>query len=413
MRIVHLTQSTTTEVTGGLEHHVDYLTAAQRRLGHEVIVVNTTALAATVPPGAEATSVRRQEFLWLPRFLRHPLESFLETVTMFGRRLFRRRHAAQVARHVDGLRPDVVHQHAYVGELRACWLISRKYPLVFTNHTGAYLHLDRWLPTRLLQRRLMKRFDMVIGPSRELLPATENSRYVPNGVDTTVFFPRPDRERLKTKHGYAGKLVFLCPRRWAPTKGVVYLVRALRHLSDAARRGSVFLFAGNETPGYARYQQNVLQELDLANVDVRVLGNLDHTRLAELMNLSDACIIPSLMEATSLACLEAMACATPVIGTRTGGLLELIREDENGWLVPARDAQALAGRIDAVFAADRADLERVRQAGLDMVREHYTWAATARKTQEIYQTANLRWRRRRNTLGGAAPDGPPQDRICL
>ena len=399
MRIVHLTQSTTAEVTGGLEYHVDYLAAALRRLGHEVIVVSTTALTASVLPGAEAAPAPEQRrAFWLPRVLRHPLEILFETVTMFRRRLFKRRHAAQIARHVDSLHPDVVHQHAYIGELQACWLISRKHPLVFTNHTGAYLHLDRFLPTRLLQRQLMKRFDMVIGPSRELLPATENSRYVSNGVDTTIFCPQPDRERLKAKHGCAGKRVFLCPRRWAPTKGVIYLARALRHLAGETLRDSIFLFAGNETPGYVRYQHNVRQELAHAAAEVRVLGNLDHAQLAELMNISEACIIPSLMEATSLACLEAMACATPVIGTRTGGLLELIRHDENGWLVPRRDERALAARIDAVFAMKTADLDRVRQAGLNMVREQYTWEATTRQTQEVYQTARLRWQRRRTPL---------------
>lgn len=404
MRIVHLTQSTTAEVTGGLEHHVAYLTESLRRLGHEVIVVSTTALTASVLPGAEAAPAdRHREFSLLPTFLRHPLETLLETVTMFRRRLFKQRHAGEVARHVDSLHPDVVHQHAYIGELRAGWLISRKYPLVFTNHTGAYLHLDRWLPTRLLQRQVMKRFDMVIGPSRELLPATRNSRYVSNGVDTAIFFPQPDREQLKARHGCAGRRVFLCPRRWAPTKGVIYLARALRHLSEAALRDSVFLFAGNETPGYARYQRNVRQELSAVPCEVRVLGNLGHAQLAELMNIAEACIIPSLMEATSLACLEAMACATPVIGTRTGGLLELIREGENGWLVPMRDEKALAAKIDHVRALPPTRLEQIRRHGAEMVRQHYTWESTARETDEIYQTARLNWQRRRTPLHHAHP----------
>ena len=396
MRIVHLTQSTTAEVTGGLEYHVAYLAASQRQLGHEVIVVNTTVLTASVLPGAEASCVGRQRGLALvPAFLRQPLEVFLETVTMFIRRLFKRRHAGQVARHVDSLHPDLVHQHSYIGELQAAWMISRKYPLVFTNHTGAYLHLDRWLPTRLLQRQVMKRFDMVIGPSRELLPVTRNGRYVSNGVDTAIFFPQPDRERLKERHGCAGKRVFLCPRRWAPTKGVIYLARALRHLSGTALRDSVFLFAGNETPGYGQYQHSVRQELSAAACEVRVLGNLDHARLAEFMNISEACIIPSLMEATSLACLEAMACATPVIGTRTGGLLELIRDGENGWLVPMRDEKALATKIGDVLALAPARLEQMGRTGAAMVRQYYTWEATAQKTDDIYRAARLRWQQRR------------------
>jgi glycosyltransferase involved in cell wall biosynthesis len=72
----------------------------------------------------------------------------------------------------------------------------------------------------------------------------------------------------------------------------------------------------------------ILDGLD--SCDVRVLGNLNHSDLAELFNSADVCVIPSILEATSLACLEAMACGLPVLGTDTGGLAELIREGSNG-----------------------------------------------------------------------------------
>ena len=90
-----------------------------------------------------------------------------------------------------------------------------------------------------------------------------------------------------------------------------------------------------------------------------------------------------------------MACATPVIGTRTGGLLELIRDGENGWLVPMRDEKALAAKIGDVLALASARLERIGQTGAAMVRQHYTWEATARETNKIYRTARLQWQQRR------------------
>ena len=120
---------------------------------------------------------------------------------------------------------------------------------------------------------------------------------------------------------------------------------------------------------------------------MRVLGNLNHTALAELMNIATACIIPSLMEATSLACLESMACATPVIGTRTGGLLELIREDENGWLVPLRDEKSLARRIDSILAIDPDKIQQIRRQALERVRRDYTGEAAAVRTEKIYRAA--------------------------
>ena len=226
---------------------------------------------------------------------------------------------------------------------------------------------------------------------------TENSHYVANGVDLATFFPfsEEERVRLKTKHHCTGKHVFLCARRWAPTKGIIYLAKALGRLAPATRANSIFLFAGNETPGYGRYQQNVRQELAAAGCEVRILGNLGHSELAELMNISEACIFPSLMEATSLACLEAMACATPVIGTRTGGLLELIQEGENGWLVPMRDDEALAARIELILTLEPEYLRQIRQQAVEMVRKYYTWEVAAKATEKVYLAALRKWERHR------------------
>ena len=390
MHIVHLTQSTTAEITGGVEYHVAYLTAALQRLGHQVTVVNTTLLApeaCAAPVGSPVhvpVNGSRRPADFLQRW-----DATLETAAMFIRRLVRQRHAARVAAHVANLAPDVVHQHGYVGELRACWLLAKKFPLVFTNHTGAYLHLDRCLPTRWLQRRWMRRFTMVIGPSGELTPRTPNGRYVPNGVDTATFFPLSTgaRSSLAVTHDTVDRRVFLCARRWAPTKGIVHLARAMRRLPPSVKERSVFLFAGNATPGYRRYQQHVYQELAACGCDVRVLGNLEHQRMADLVNLADVCLLPSLMEATSLACLEAMACAKPVIGTRVGGLLELIRPGETGWLVPAGDEAALADAIREVSQATTAALQRIGANALEIVRARYTWEATALQTELIYQEA--------------------------
>lgn len=393
MRIVHLTQSTTVEITGGLEYHVEYLTAALRAMGHEVFVVHTANVSRLLRPNTPASSAGFSGVDLLPISVRQRLDAAVETILMLGRRLLGSRHGSYVAAQVDGLGPDIVHQHSYIGGARVSRLLSTKYPVVFTNHTGAYLHLERWAPTRLLQQRRMKRFTMTIGPSRELTPRTDNGRYVPNGVDTKVFFPFPDqqREAIRARHRWVNKRVFLCPRRWAPTKGIIHLAEALHDLPDFVRTDSVFVFAGNETPGYRRYQRNVRSILAASGCEVRELGNLAPAALAELMNVADACIFPSLMEATSLACLEAMACATPVIGTNTGGLLELIKHGENGWLTPKGDTKALAATIVNVCLTDPTDLRRIGQNAFETVRRDYTWEVTARRTEKVYEEAMGRW----------------------
>jgi len=400
MRIVHLTQHTTADLAGGVEQHIAYLAPALRARGHDVIVLKVgrtrserivippesmkpRALGDNGPPPTGLSTSRspvkltlRSRFGWMCESLRVGW--------------LRHRNAPrpdQVAATLEALKPDVIHQHAYLGGVGLSLFLTRSWPVVLTNHTGAYLYLDKLPVIRRLQQRVMTQFDAVIGPSRELVPRTANGYYIPNGVDSAKFHPvlEPHQRHLSAKHGCQGRKVFFCPRRWAPTKGVIYLAKALRHLKSETCRGSVFVFAGNETPGYGQYQKSVADELARASgCDVRILGNLDHRDLSEWMSLSDACIIPSLLEATSLACLEAMACGIPVIGSATGGLLELIEPGWNGWLVPKRDPQALADRIEAVCQSPRQELEKMGQRGRSLVCQRYSWHTAAKAVEKVY-----------------------------
>ncbi len=385
MRVIHLTRTTAAETVGGLEYHIAYLTEALRSRGHEVDVVHTKAPWGSAEPDR---SERSRPALKLRMGSRLP--AIMDIGRKVADRLVHNLSAFAVARQVNKLRPDIVHQHNYLNGMLTSLLLSRKYPVVFTNHTGAYLYLDRWKYTRGFQRKLMGLFTAVIAPSRELLPATANSHYIPNGADTSVFYPvSPEQKRrLREKWNCGDKLVFLCPRRWAPTKGIIHLAKAIAHLSPEVRKRCLFLFAGNETPGYEQYQQsvtNALRSIDLC--EIRVLGNLPHTELAELMNASDICVIPSIMEATSLACLEAMACGIVVLGTATGGLTELIRDGKNGWLVPPGDVCALCDAMEKIAVASPEEIEPMRTAALALVRNEYTWDIIAERTEGIYKLA--------------------------
>ena len=197
-----------------------------------------------------------------------------------------------------------------------------------------------------------------------------------------------ERTRLRQKWNCDGKKVFICPRRWAPTKGIIFLAKALGFINRETKDKSVFLFAGNETAGYAQYQQTVQEFLGRAeNCDIRVLGNVNHAEMAELMNAADVCVIPSLMEATSLACLEAMACGTVVLGTATGGLIELIEDGKNGWLIPPGDACAVLEAIEKIAGTSAEEMDPMRAAALELVRTSYTWDLVAEKTERIYSLA--------------------------
>lgn len=153
-----------------------------------------------------------------------------------------------------------------------------------------------------------------------------------NFVDTEVFSPGPPDAR------WPGRRVVACPRRLVAKNGVRYAVEA------AAALGEPFtvVVAGNGP------QQAELEAIRPPNCEM--LGPLQHKDLPALLRRADVALVPSVHEkgveeATSIAALEAMSCARPVVASSIGGLKELIRDGHNGLLVPERDPQAIAAAV--------------------------------------------------------------------
>jgi D-inositol-3-phosphate glycosyltransferase len=94
------------------------------------------------------------------------------------------------------------------------------------------------------------------------------------------------------------------------------------------------------------------------------------------------CAVPSLTESFGLVALEAMACGTPVVGTRVGGLQMLIEDGESGLLVPAGDYQALAEQIARVLTDARLRMH-LGHGARDRA-EHFTWRAVGDRVEALY-----------------------------
>jgi glycosyltransferase involved in cell wall biosynthesis len=98
----------------------------------------------------------------------------------------------------------------------------------------------------------------------------------------------------------------------------------------------------------------------------------------------DIFVLPSHSEGVSLALLEAMAAGLPVIGSRVGGLPEVVADGENGLLIPPRDAGALADALERLLA-DPAGAQALGDHARRHVREHFTLERLGREINEIYE----------------------------
>jgi glycosyltransferase involved in cell wall biosynthesis len=171
---------------------------------------------------------------------------------------------------------------------------------------------------------------------RELVLARRHARRVERiygGIDLTRFFPSPsDREEVRPfTVGFVGRLF--------PGKGVEHLVAALAAMRN---RSAELIIAGDGSQRASL--ERLAKELGLSG-RVRFLGL--QADIPAVWRASDVCAVPSVApEGAGMVALEAAACARPVVASASGGLPELIRHGETGFIVPPGEVPALVTALD-------------------------------------------------------------------
>jgi D-inositol-3-phosphate glycosyltransferase len=117
------------------------------------------------------------------------------------------------------------------------------------------------------------------------------------------------------------------------------------------------------------------------------IGSMDQQRLPYYYSAAEACVMPSLYESFGMVALEAMACGTPVIASRVGGLQYTVRDGETGFLVPEKNPKALAEKLELVLN-DEALRQRLASQAIRVAAE-YSWAAVANAIEGLYTELGL------------------------
>lgn len=288
----------------------------------------------------------------------------------------------------------IIHQHDFISNIMLSKMLAKKYKVIFTNHTGEYLFLKK-IPiiNNILIKILTNHFSYIIGPSDELsdFEKIRNNNtfcYLPNGVDTERFLMVSNEEKLELRKKMnisEDEIIVFSPRRWAPTKGIIYLVKAIKEIINQTDKNIKFYFAGNDYGDYKEYRQEILNYIDENNLKKYIvfLGNVDYQKIDSYYKISDVVILPSLMEAVSLGALEAMSCGKIMIGTKVGGFPQIITSGENGILIESKNEK----EITEIILKISENLDEYKNLGINarkFVEVNYSWNEIARKTMEIY-----------------------------
>jgi glycosyltransferase involved in cell wall biosynthesis len=292
----------------------------------------------------------------------------------------------KVANRIKAFNPDLVWQHDFTSSWLACKALQKFFPVVLTNHTGEYLLLYKYFFTRPILKAMLKHYSAIIGPSRELTPQFHPQAYtIFNGVDLRLFKSLTNDERLNRRRQLLNandqKIIF-CPRRWAPTKGVLFFAKAITLLATEYKN-LIFVFAGNDYADYPAYAKQIAAILDNCDAHIIMLGNLKPEDICKYYQIADITVIPSLLEAVSLSALEAMACGSLVLATKTGGNLDLIVDNLNGFLAAPGDEHDLAQKIKQIINLDSQHTNQIRQQASKQVNEEFSWSSIAAATEKV------------------------------
>lgn len=199
------------------------------------------------------------------------------------------------------------------------------------------------------------------------------------GVDTSLFHPQSSKSRAAHK-GYVNRQIILFVGSMDAThahKGLDILIRSIAQLRD--RYKAILLLAVGKGDAIPRYQK-LVNEFGL---DDHVLfpGPVEDFELADFYRLANVCVLPSTnqSEGFGLVLIEALACQTPVIGTRVGGIPFVIQDNVTGLLVEPGNVNALTEAINQVLA-DAQLATSLGTNGLRRVKEHFTWSSSANAT---------------------------------
>lgn len=350
---------------GGLESHVYYLCRDLVRLGHSVTMVTSRSMPDS--PARETMDGIKVIRTWFPR-RRAPAGWAAHTFASIPTYLPLARQA------------DILHAQTFASAPPGM-IARRRYgkPLVLTLHTSHFLRLAKRRSWQPVLRRIIRSADWLLAASVEIrdvalgLYPHPRAEALTNGVDTNLFRPM---EPVQPRRN--GMYRLIVPRRLFEKNGVEYFVRAMPLLREKVEV-EAWIVGDGPLRSHLEALTRELRQEDA----VTFFGARPNREIPGLLASADVAVIPSLMEATSVAALEAMSCGLPVAASRVGGLPEIV-DDSVGILFEPANPESLANAVLQLLA--REDRAEMGARARERVVRNWSLERLARRHIEIYET---------------------------
>ena len=279
---------------------------------------------------------------------------------------------------------DIVHAHflwsaGYVGAR-----IKMEYdvPFVVTAHGYDIYHLpfkdDEW----------RKRIEFVLNTSDRIITVSKSNlacikrldvstpvTVIPNGFRSNLFYPQNKIECRKALKLPLEKQIILTVGNLEPIKGQKYLIDAIK-IINSEKDDVLCIIIGVGSLRHSLERQ--IHTLGLDD-DIMLVGGMPHDDIPLWMNACDLFVLPSLNEGNPTVMFEALGCGKPFLGTKVGGIPEIIISDNYGHLVEPADSNDMAQKILASLNQTW-DSKKIRTYA-----ERYDWDNASREIVRVYE----------------------------
>lgn len=267
---------------------------------------------------------------------------------------------------------------------------SLNLPVIWT--CSAWWHAERGWKSQFYERFFARIICYTDITKRALVAANPRLEHkiavMPPGVDVHEFAPGARDEKLLDEWRIArdAPIVTLLAR-FQEVKGHEYFLRAAQNILDTFPAARFLLigdnpFAMGDADAYQRAMLNLIQNDARLRAAVVVAGF--RRDIPRILRATDVLVCPSFFETYGMANLEAMACGIPVVSTNVGGPTETIVDGETGFLVPPRDADAIAARVCALLG-DAARRKLMGANARRRVEQYYTLTESVARLDELYR----------------------------
>jgi len=370
---------------GGPALHVAYLTAGLAERGYE-----TTLVAGSLARGEDSMA-----------FVADELGIEVERIDELHREISPVRDAVAIlrlARLIRRVRPHILHTHTAkagaVGRLAALVAGDARPPIVVHTFHGhvlrGYFDPVRTAGFRLLERWLARSTTALVAVSPQVRDDLVSLGVAPRERFAVVRLGIELEQRVAVERngrGESRRILGIGPDRFAVgwigrmtgVKRTDDVLRAFRRLRDRGVEACLCMIGdGPDRPAVERRAH----ELGIMR-DTLFLGYQEE--VAPFYAAFDAMILPSINEGTPVSAIEALAAGRPVVATRVGGVPDVVRDGEDGFLVEAGDVDALAERL-ARLASDPELRERLGAAGRARVVPRYSVERLVDDVDRLYRS---------------------------